>query len=253
MHDNQGNTAMFASNRNSKFCQPVISNSQERERLIAGGRLVGEDMSSDTMALVSPKNRELRGRLHRRPVAEVRGERRAKHEQRNPGTRRTITRHRQVVQEHLRALMHSHLRPGGGVKMSSGAARSRRAEEDVSDNKIAQCQQLYQCALGMSKFDLTVWFYSDDISESGTLDSTIVTFNEGGIENILEIYDDVKNLATDLQATWSDSVGLDTATITSYSNTGGTVSQKCDALLQEFHRTVEHQDVPEWQGARVAP
>ena len=79
----------------------------------------------------------------------------------------------------------------------------------------------------MSQYDMFVYFYSDDIDPTdGSIDDTIIKFDEVNFN-------------------------AKTARIRDLATSNFESSEDCDALLQEFHRTIENRDVPEWQGATV--
>ena len=101
----------------------------------------------------------------------------------------------------------------------------------MNASKMEQCQLLVECVSGMSQYDMFVYFHSDDINPTdGSIDTNVVRFAEYNFQR------KVQKIQTRLLAL----------------NTHGNDDQRCEDLLQQFHRTVEHDEVPEWQGATVS-
>ena len=94
------------------------------------------------------------------------------------------------------------------------------------------CLQLAKCVNSMSRYDMFVYFRSDDIDEaSGEVDSNVVLFSDA---DLLGKYNEAKAQASSVLQDASPN------------------ATKCSELLQIFHRTIELEDVPKWEGATVS-
>lgn len=107
-------------------------------------------------------------------------------------------------------------------------ARHGKKEDTASEghgrrlDKAGMCRQLVDCASKMSKYDMFVYFYSDDIDPTtGDVDENVVKYDE---KDLNAKYDKIKKLASE---------------------------ETCDDLLMQFHRTKENGIVPSWEGASV--
>jgi hypothetical protein len=130
------------------------------------------------------------------------------------------------VRQTLRGFQQTHNARMQFNKSSNNGESGRRLTKDQ------QCKLLAVCASGMSMYDLFVYIMSDDIDPaSGSVDDNIVKFDEA---NMKQKYDNIQVLATAIK-------GPD-----------GTLPTTCDNLLEQFHRTKEYGDVPQWEGATVS-
>ncbi|CAB9527659.1 expressed unknown protein [Seminavis robusta] len=103
-----------------------------------------------------------------------------------------------------------------------------------------QCMLLTKCAKKMSLYDIMVYFYSDDLDPStGELDDSIIHFDE---TNLREKHIRARELA---RAMFQQNKNNPTDYATESKG-------QCNALLQLFHRNIEHQGVPHWEGATVS-
>jgi hypothetical protein len=175
-------------------------------------------------------------------------------------------------ERHLKKLFSSlkatHDRHAGGSS-TSGERHGRRTQEQSPDEyKLEQCKQLVKCTSGMSLYDMLVYFFSDDIDPtSGEIDDSIIKFDEANMRDkiseiqkfwrTLEIIFDypgrrfdqgVLNLGTGLIHDgaiflFREDYGIDLDDFN--------VDWACDELLEQFHRTVEFDGVPQWEGGIV--
>ena len=101
----------------------------------------------------------------------------------------------------------------------------------LNATKRQQCELLVECAKGMSQYDVFVYFHSDDIDPAdGSIDANIIRFDEADFS---EKYDYIVWLVDRIESL-------------------GYTDNRCNALLQQFHRTIEYDEVPQWQGATVS-
>ena len=101
----------------------------------------------------------------------------------------------------------------------------------MNASKQEQCNLLVECVSGMSQYDMFVYFHSDDIDPTdGSIDTNVVRFAEYNFQRKVQ----------DIQASLSSFRSNQDPDIL------------CANLLRQFHRTVEHDEVPEWQGATVS-
>jgi hypothetical protein len=112
----------------------------------------------------------------------------------------------------------------------------RGAEASSTDKKMDQCGLLRECVGKMTFFDLFAYFYSDDIDPAtGHIDKSTIRFDEGGdtdggaVEGVENKLMGIRGLLLKPQN-----------------------DANCDKLLQQFHRTIEVNGVPEWEGASVS-
>jgi hypothetical protein len=104
----------------------------------------------------------------------------------------------------------------------------RRTQASISQ----QCERLVGCASRMSRYDLFVYFFSDDIDPTnGDVDTDIIQFDE---DDIKLKYEKIQEKAKKL-----------------FDNNEYNNAEDCSDLLQQFHRTIELDGVPEWEGASV--
>jgi hypothetical protein len=149
----------------------------------------------------------------------------------------------------LTSLQASHDRHYVGGSSTGKHGRRTDVENDPSvPFKFKQCKQLAACASRMSMYDLIVYYFSDDIDPStGKFDERIFTYDEAlGITG-----SGIQTLAARLLN--SRNANLDDPYI------GGevvvaqiTVGDRCDDLLEFFHRNVEQSvGVSHWEGGLV--
>ena len=94
-------------------------------------------------------------------------------------------------------------------------------------SKNEQCDLLATCVSRMTLYDFFVYFFSDDIDPAnGEIDQNIIKFDE---QDLVKKYRNAHPLALAIRDGGSDKF------------------QHCDKLLSQFHRTIEHGDVPEWR------
>lgn len=118
--------------------------------------------------------------------------------------------------------------PRGTADQPSEHPHSRRLQ-----SKSELCLTLATCASRMSLYDMFVYFYSDDIDPTtGEVDENIVQFAE---KDFLDTKRGIKEVATRI-LTEGDTPHQDGL---------------CDHLLRHFHRTIEHGNIPHWEGATV--
>lgn len=87
----------------------------------------------------------------------------------------------------------------------------------------------------MSLYDAFAYFHSDDIDPAGgTVDDNVLTFDES---NLRQKFDSFRALASAIKSEPEWSSGTNAA---------------CNELLQIFHRTVEHGNIPEFDPATVS-
>lgn len=99
--------------------------------------------------------------------------------------------------------------------------------------RMEQCELLVKCVERMTLFDLIVYFYSDDI------DFDTGEFNDGSIRGFDE--------RTDIFAK-----GASISAAAAAANSSGYANDKCDALLEQFHRIEEEGDnLFAWKGGIV--
>jgi hypothetical protein len=141
----------------------------------------------------------------------------------------------------LSSLKATHDRFAGGSS-TSGGTHGRRTEFEAEgiDDKFEQCKRLAKCASQMSRYDQLVYYHSDDIDPAtGEIDNNVVRFDE---ENLIDKFEGIANLTRTIQNIFANET-LDGAK--------NVMDSLCDELLQRFHRTVEFDSTPQWQGALV--
>jgi hypothetical protein len=152
-------------------------------------------------------------------------------------------------ERHMKKLFSSlkatHDRHAGDSNTCSETHARRTAEQDPDVFKLDQCKQLAECTSRMSRYDLIVYFYSDDIDPlTGKVDENIFQFDEQYLWFKVE---QIEKFTKALVTKFEKNEGLDGVIDINY-----TVDGYCDQLLEEFHRTVEFGDVLHWQGGLVA-
>ncbi|CAB9523339.1 expressed unknown protein [Seminavis robusta] len=156
------------------------------------------------------------------------------------GDTKASHRHRKLVdmQNAILGGDHAHLSKMVGSmrgKMNRGQG-SRRLSD--SDAKAKQCHLLTKCAKDFSYYDTIVFFYSDDIDPAtGEIDDSIFHFDE---KHLAEKHSDIHTVASRLWGKNGDNPAL-------YKDDPYTV-YSCAVLMQHFHRNVEWEGVPHWEG-----
>jgi hypothetical protein len=104
----------------------------------------------------------------------------------------------------------------------------RRTEASIA----AQCELLVGCASRMSLYDIFVYFYSDDIDpNTGNIDDSVIVDDQ---RDIVGKQSEIQTIASGILSS------------NDYSN-----MTSCKGLLQLFHRNIEFDDIPQWEGASV--
>mmetsp|Transcript_84099 Transcript_84099/g.126082 ORF Transcript_84099/g.126082 Transcript_84099/m.126082 type:complete len:1454 (+) Transcript_84099:272-4633(+) len=142
--------------------------------------------------------------------------------------------HRKLVKKFIQALQphstrHDDTRfPSHNKNYNEGIDASGHGRRLKTKNE--KCEQLAECASHMSLYDLFVLFHSDDIDPvTGAVDANVVLFDE---VNIVAKKGRIQSMAQDILQDGSFTM--------------------CDSLLEEFHRTVEFDGIPQWEGSTIS-
>eukprot|EP00977_Amphora_coffeiformis_P013338 scaffold3471_cov175-Amphora_coffeaeformis.AAC.12 len=131
---------------------------------------------------------------------------------------------------------HSHAPPS--ARRASSFHHGRRMNfEPTGSVKFDQCRLLVECTSRMSLYDLLIFYISDDINPgTGEIDTSVLVFDE---VNLVQKQATKKQLTSSLKAAFDSGATLEQ------------VNGDCDTLLELFHRTIEFDGLPRWEGAMV--